>query len=143
MAFNMDDGGDDFGGSDLAEINITPFVDVVLVLLIIFMVSAPFAVSGVKVDLPKSKTTKALKVKSQPVILTVSRDGRYFLGKKELKADTLVESLKGVRGSDENFQLFIRGDGAGAYNAVYYAINTARAAGIQKIGLLGEKGNRK
>jgi biopolymer transport protein TolR len=68
----------------LSEINVTPFVDVMLVLLIIFMVTAPMMQQGVDVDLPKT-TTQNLRIKDEPLVLTVKQDGKYYLGRKEMR----------------------------------------------------------
>jgi hypothetical protein len=82
----------------LSEINVTPFVDVMLVLLIIFMVTAPMMQQGVDVDLPKT-TTQNLRIKDEPLVLTVKQDGKYYLGRKEIAAADLGTSVRSSRPS--------------------------------------------
>lgn len=123
--------------SMLADINITPFVDVMLVLLIIFMVTAPFAVSGVDVQLPKSKS-KTLSLGQDPVVVSVSSQGDFFLGKKTIKRDELVGKIQTAIAGQELPTVFIRADRDVAYAKVMEAMAAAQTAGAKKIGMMGE-----
>lgn len=142
MGMNIGDG--DSGGSGffgrqgmMTEINITPFVDVILVLLIIFMVTAPFAVSGVNVQLPKSQA-KPLVMAGEPLVLSVSEKGEFFLGKNSVEKSTLVDKLKAAKGNEKESSIYIRADRKVPYGAVMEAMGAAQAAGIVKIGMMGE-----
>ena len=109
----------------LSQINVTPFVDVMLVLLIIFMVTAPLMQQGMDVDLPET-TTHALRVRDNPLILTVQKNGSLYLGPKEVPAQELVavlEALFEARGSKD---IFLRADRDVAYGAVLKALAAAR-----------------
>lgn len=121
----------------LADINITPFVDVMLVLLIIFMITAPFAVSGVDVQLPKSKT-KTLRLGQDPVVVSVSSQGEYFLGKVLVKQAELQSKLQTAIASQDVPTVFIRADKDVPYAKVMGAMAAAHTAGAKKIGMMGE-----
>lgn len=121
----------------LADINITPFVDVVLVLLIILMVAAPFAVSGVDVRLPSSKA-KPLSLGGDPLILSITSDGKFVLGKSRIPSRELADKLKVARGAEKEASIYIRADRAVPYGKVMEAMAAAQQAGIHRIGMLGE-----
>ncbi|MEY4063870.1 MAG: protein TolR [Pseudomonadota bacterium] len=121
----------------LADINITPFVDVMLVLLIIFMVTAPFAVSGVDIQLPKAKA-KTLSLGQDPVVVSVSTDGEFYLGKKAVKAKELSEKIQTAIAGQELPTVFIRADRDVVYARVMEAMAAAQTAGAKKIGMMGE-----
>jgi biopolymer transport protein TolR len=123
--------------SMLADINITPFVDVMLVLLIIFMVTAPFAVSGVDIQLPKSES-KTLSLGQDPVVVSVSSQGDFFLGKKTVKRDELIGKIQTAIAGQELPTVFIRADRDVAYAKVMEAMAAAQTAGAKKIGMMGE-----
>src|ERR1700677_5345215 len=96
----------------MSEINVTPFVDVMLVLLIVFMVSAPLLTVGVPIDLPQSQA-KALTQDNEPLTVSVSVDGKVFLQDKEIQIDDLVPKLKAIveaRNGTLNDQIYVRGD---------------------------------
>ena len=86
----------------LSEINITPFVDVMLVLLVIFMVTAPMMLQGIDVDLPET-TTQPLRVRDEPLVLSVKKDGKYFIGRRELPVGQLEEKLRAIFDGPVNF----------------------------------------
>ena len=98
----------------LSEINVTPFVDVMLVLLIIFMVTAPLMQQGVDVDLPET-TSQPLRVADEPLILTVKRDGKYYVGRKELPAEELRAKLEAIFEGRDSKEIFLRADQEAAY----------------------------
>lgn len=122
----------------MSEINVTPFVDVMLVLLIIFMVAAPLLTAGVPVDLPEVKGRPIEAQKKEPVQVSVTADGKIFLGledKISLTPDELVVKLKAVfqaRGADIDEPVFIRGDRKVQYGAVMKVLSRLRSSGYQK-----------
>jgi len=121
----------------LSEINVTPFVDVMLVLLIIFMVTAPLMQQGIDVDLPET-TTEPLRVRDEPLILTVKKDGKYYLGRKELPGDVLREKLQAIFESRDNKEIFLRADREASYGVVVKALAAAREAGASSLGMVTE-----
>jgi biopolymer transport protein TolR len=120
-----------------AEINITPFVDVVLVLLIIFMVTAPMMQQGIDVDLPKT-TTQNLRVKNEPLIITVKKDGTYFLANTQVNEKELGAKLQAILSGLDDKGVFLRADQAADYGSVVKALAAARAAGATKLGMVTE-----
>ena len=121
----------------LSEINVTPFVDVMLVLLIIFMVTAPMLQQGVDVDLPKT-TTQNLRIKDEPLVLTVKQDGKYYLGRKEIAAAELGAKLEAIFDGLDRKELFLRADQRAQYGVVVKALAAAREAGATKLGMVTE-----
>lgn len=122
----------------ISEINMTPFVDVCLVLLIIFMVTAPFAISGVNVQLPKSTQTKPLSISNDSLVLSISKQGDFYLGKVYVKNTDLVSKIKNSIKNQTIPAIFIRADADVPYNKVMLAMTAAQKAGIEKIGMVGE-----
>ena len=121
----------------LSEINVTPFVDVMLVLLVIFMVTAPMMLQGVDVDLPAT-TTQPLRVKDEPLVLSVKKDGTYYVGRKELPADALKEKLQAIFEGRDSKEIFLRADKEAAYGVVVKALAAAREAGAKQLGMITE-----
>jgi len=121
----------------LSEINVTPFVDVALVLLVIFMVTAPMMEQGVDVDLPKT-TTQDLRVQDEPLIITVQKDGTYFLARTEVSEQELGEKLQAILEGLDDKAVFLRADGAARYESVVKALAAARLAGATKLGMVTE-----
>ena len=121
----------------LSEINVTPFVDVMLVLLIIFMVTAPMMHQGIDVDLPET-TTQNLRIRDEPLVLTVKKGGEYFLGRREIPEAELSDKLAAIlRGLDRK-EIFLRADKGARYGAVVKALAAARQAGATKLGMVTE-----
>ena len=138
MGMDLGDSSSPFAQKGVfSEINVTPFVDVVLVLLIIFMVSAPFAISGVQVQLPSNKA-KSMQMQDDPYVLSVTDSGHFFLQKKQVSGGELAQKLKIARGSDQEFVLYIRADKRVPYAKVMEAMAAAQTAGISKIGMMGD-----
>ena len=119
----------------MAEINVTPFVDVMLVLLIIFMVTAPLLTVGVPVDLPKTRAP-ALGQDREPLSITVRRDGTIFLQKEEVAQEALVERLQAIAENGYDQRIFVRGDDRVVYGKVMEVMGQLAAAGFTKIGLV-------
>lgn len=120
-----------------AEINITPFVDVMLVLLIVFMVAAPMMQHGVDVDLPKT-STQPLRVRENPLILTVKKDGTMFLGRSEIAVAELQSKLEAIFEARESKEIYLRADNAAPYGVVVKAMAAARNAGSDRLGIVTE-----
>ncbi len=120
-----------------SEINVTPFVDVMLVLLIIFMVTAPLMNQGIEVDLPDT-TTQQLRVKDEPLILTVDKAGVYHLGRREIAEIELGEKLTAIFEGRDSKEIFLRADENVAYRFVVQALAAARQAGATRLGMVTE-----
>jgi len=124
----------------LSEINVTPFVDVMLVLLIIFMVTAPLMQQGIDVDLPET-TTQPIRVKSEPLILSVQEDGKYYLGRQEVSLPDLVGKLEAVFEARGSSEVYLRADEQAPYGVVVQAMAAARQAGSKQLGIVTEPEN--
>lgn len=120
------------------EINITPFVDVMLVLLIIFMVTAPMMTSGIQVDLPKTKST-ALGGTDEPISVSVKRDGSVYIQNTETTVEKVGPKLKAILGEKVETRIFVRGDTAVDYGAVMGVISAITGAGYSKVALLTDQ----
>ena len=121
----------------LSEINVTPFVDVMLVLLVIFMVTAPMMQQGIDVDLPDT-TTQALRVHHEPLILTVRKDGTILVGRSEVKRAELQAKLEAIFEGQDDKEVFLRADAAAPYGLVAQVMAAAREAGARKLGMVTE-----
>jgi len=125
------------GGREISEINVTPFVDVMLVLLVIFMVTAPLMQQGVDVELPRT-TTQPIRLEQEPLVLTVRKDGKAFLGRQEIALPELQAKLVAVFGARGDKELFLRADREAPYGLVVKAMAAARGAGATKLGIVTE-----
>src|SRR6516162_3021951 len=124
----------------MSEINVTPFVDVMLVLLIVFMVSAPLLTVGVPIDLPQSQA-KALEQNNEPLTISVNEQGQIFLQNDEIKVDDLLPKLKAIidaRGGTSNDLIYIRGDRTVAYGMMMRVMGRISGAGYHRIALVTE-----
>ena len=121
----------------LSEINVTPFVDVVLVLLVIFMVTAPMMQQGVDVDLPET-TTQPLRMQEEPLILTIQKEGKYYLGRSEVPLSELQTKLEAIFEGRDNKEIFLRADSEAPYGVVVKGLAAAREAGATKLGMVTE-----
>ena len=119
----------------MAEINVTPFVDVMLVLLIVFMVTAPLLTVGVPVDLPKTKA-QALSQDREPLSVTVRRDGSIYLQNTRVGEDDLVPRLTAIAANGYDQRIFVRGDKSVDYGRVMEVMALISAAGFTHIGLV-------
>ncbi|HRO16208.1 MAG TPA: TonB system transport protein ExbD [Paracoccus sp. (in: a-proteobacteria)] len=127
---------DDEDKGELAEINVTPFIDVMLVLLIIFMVAAPLATVDINVDLPASSAPQAARP-DQPVWLTLKPDLSVALDNESVSPGALAEALRRATGGDTGARLFLRADQSVAYGDLMALMNRLRDAGYLKIALVG------
>jgi biopolymer transport protein TolR len=121
----------------LSEINVTPFVDVMLVLLIIFMVTAPMLQQGIDVDLPET-TTQNLRLAEEPLILTVQKDGKIFLARREIPLAELEGKLQAILEGLDDKEIYLRADSGAQYGLVVKTLAAARAAGATKLGMVTE-----
>jgi len=121
----------------VSAINVTPFVDVMLVLLIIFMVTAPMLQQGIDVDLPET-TTQPIRVQNDPLILSVKADGKYYLGRSEVALAELQPKLAAVFDARGSKELFLRADKNAPYGVVVKAMAAARNAGSNQLGIVTE-----
>ncbi|SNY90980.1 Cell division and transport-associated protein TolR (TC 2.C.1.2.1) [Cohaesibacter sp. ES.047] len=119
----------------VAEINVTPLVDVMLVLLIIFMVSAPMMTVGVPLDLPESQAN-ALSSQTEPLTLSIRADGSLFLQDQPVEAENLIEKLLAVAENGYNERIFVRGDTNADYGSIMKVMGAMNRAGFTKIGLV-------
>jgi len=121
----------------LAEINVTPFVDVMLVLLVIFMVTAPLLYQGMDVNLPET-TTQPLRVRNEPLILSVQKKGQIFVGRKEVPMAELRAKLEALFEARDSTDVFLRADRDAPYGLVVKAMAAAREAGATRMGIVTE-----
>lgn len=124
-------------GQVFSEINVTPFVDVMLVLLVIFMVTAPMLTVGVPVDLPKTKAAK-MNDQAEPLVISVDAKGKSYLQEMELEGDALIERLIAVSGNNPDAKIYVRGDQKINYGRVMEIMGVIAAAGFNKVSLIAE-----
>ena len=131
--------------TSLAEINVVPLVDVMLVLLIIFMVAAPMMTQGMAVNLPQAR--RANPVTAQPIYVTVpasfARDRIVQIDNDEIRVDILVERVRQVLLTRTDKSLFVRGDGKVAYEDIVFVIDKLKDAGVEKVGLITQPAGRR
>lgn len=120
-----------------SEINVTPLVDVMLVLLVIFMITAPMLTVAVPVDLPKTQA-KNMSSQKEPLVLTVKKDGSVFMQETAVDLSQLVPRLQAVTGQDPEARIFVRGDEKVDYGRVLQVMGTISAAGFNKVALVAE-----
>lgn len=125
-------------GGTISEINVTPLVDVMLVLLIVFMVAAPLLTVGVPIDLPETRA-RAMQPASKPITVTVSPEGGVFVGKDPVTLDALVPTVTSlaVAGTDE--RIYVRGDASADYGTVMKVMGALSGAGFERIGLITDQ----
>ncbi len=120
----------------MSDINITPFVDVMLVLLIIFMVAAPLLTTGVPVKLPKANAGALPAEEETPLTITLTADGRVMLQETEVPVDALIPKLKAIAAERANDKVFLRADGSIPYEAVMQVMGALNTGGFHNIGLV-------
>lgn len=121
----------------MSEINVTPFVDVMLVLLIIFMVTAPLLTVGVPIDLPETEAAP-IESEKEPLTISISKDGKVFLMETEVALNELVPKLTAIAKQGLEERVFVRGDEVVDYGTVMQVMGTLNAAGFRRIGLVTE-----
>ncbi len=124
----------------MSEINVTPFVDVMLVLLIVFMVTAPLLTVGIPVDLPKVKAN-ALTDQKDPLEITVKLDGSVYLGESLVKVENLIPRLNAVTDQNKDTRIYVRGDRVVAYGRIMEIMSVINSAGYIKVALVAQNPN--
>jgi len=123
----------------MGEINVTPLVDVMLVLLIIFMVTAPLLTQGVNVDLPDA-ASPPMRQNIEPLVVTIRKNGKIYLQKHAIKIEQLAPRIKAIRKQKPKLQIFIRGDAKTPYGRVAQVMSMLAEANIKEVGLVTEPG---
>ncbi|MEQ9199206.1 MAG: protein TolR [Rhodospirillales bacterium] len=119
----------------MSEINVTPFVDVMLVLLIVFMVAAPLLTVGVQVDLPKTEARPIVE-NVEPLVVSVQEGGQLFIQETEVPADVIVARLRAITDNKADTRIFVRGDSRVSYGKVMEVMGMINAAGFSKVALV-------
>lgn len=122
--------------SAMSEINVTPFVDVMLVLLIIFMVAAPLMTAGLSVDLPKANAPALSQDNSEPVQISIDQSGEIFIGEQAVSLNQLIPLLNATTGQSMQTRIYIRGDQGLNYGAVMQIMGEVNRAGYNKVALI-------
>ena len=123
----------------MADINVTPFVDVMLVLLIIFMVTAPLMTTGLDVDLPKADAP-SMDMPEEQLVLTIDAEGRYFINDNEFTWDELETKIPAIAENNPDQDLFLRADGTIPYARVAQLMALCTRAGIARMGMITQPG---
>lgn len=121
----------------MSEINVTPMVDVMLVLLVIFMITAPLLTVGVPVDLPKTEAS-VITGQDEPLVVTIDGRGRIFLQDTEIALDKLVPRLRAITVNKPDARIFVRGDKSVVYGRIMEVMGTVSHAGFSKVALIAE-----
>ncbi len=121
----------------MADINVTPLVDVMLVLLVVFMITAPLLTVAVPIDLPKAQA-QSVKQDKEPLVISVDVKGNVYLQESKSELDSLVAKLKAVTGSNPDARIFVRGDKGVPYGRIMEVMGTINAAGFTKVALVAE-----
>ncbi|MBU0724815.1 MAG: protein TolR [Alphaproteobacteria bacterium] len=141
MGMKLGSGGGRGGRSGryqpMSEINVTPFVDVMLVLLIVFMVTAPLLTVGVPVDLPKTEASQ-LRDQVEPLVVTVNAEGRLFIQETETDAESLIPRLNAISQNKPETRIYVRGDQAINYGRVMEVMGLISQGGYSKVALIAE-----
>jgi len=119
----------------MAEINVTPFVDVMLVLLIIFMVAAPLLTVGVPIDLPET-AAKPMEGQTEPITVSIEPDGKIFLQEEEVDSARLLDTLQAIAKAGLDERIYVRGDRTADYGTIMRVMGQLNSAGYRRIGLV-------
>lgn len=125
-------------GSLMSEINVTPFVDVMLVLLIIFMVTAPMMVQGVDVSLPETRKAERLKAKDEPLVVSINKAGQIHINDALVGVDNLGDKLKKIFENRATREVFLKADRQVPYGTVVQAMAAIKSAGVEHLGIVTE-----
>lgn len=125
------------GRQPMSEINVTPMVDVMLVLLIIFMITAPLLTVGVPIDLPKTDAPQITQP-SEPLVISINKDGVIYLQESETPLENLVPRLAAITESKPDTKIFVRGDRNVDYGRIMEVMGTVASAGFAKVALIAE-----
>ena len=121
----------------ISQINVTPFVDVMLVLLIVFMITAPLLTVGVSVDLPKTKASQ-LNSKGDPIIISIKKNGELYIQEREIDTLQLLPRLKAISSGNKNLRIYVRGDKNVPYGLVLDTIAKIKSSGFKKVALVAK-----
>ena len=121
----------------ISEINVTPFVDVMLVLLIVFMITAPLLTVGVSVDLPKTKASQ-LNSKGDPIVVSIKKNGELFIQERSIDSLQLLPRLKAISSGNKNLRIYVRGDKNVPYGIVLDTIAKIKKSGFMKVALVAK-----
>ena len=121
----------------ISQINVTPFVDVMLVLLIVFMITAPLLTVGVSVDLPKTKASQ-LNSKGDPIIISIKKNGELYIQEREIDTLQLLPRLKAISSGNKNLRIYVRGDKDVPYGLVLDTISKIKSSGFKKVALVAK-----
>jgi biopolymer transport protein TolR len=139
----MDLGNRDNGDrGTMSQINVTPLVDVMLVLLVIFMVTAPMMQQGVQVNLPKAET-KSLAPKEDTLVVSIEKSGRTFINTSEIQGDQLKDKLNSMLAGREKREVFLKADSSVPYGEVVKVMAQIKGAGVERLGMVTESPQRK
>ena len=121
----------------MSQINVTPFVDVMLVLLIVFMITAPLLTVGVSVDLPKTKASQ-LNSKGDPIIVSIKQNGDLFIQERAIDSLKLLPRLKAISSGNKNLKIYVKGDKNVPYGVVLDTIAKIKSSGFKKVALVAK-----
>lgn len=139
MAMSLNGKGNRGRYRPLAEINVTPFVDVMLVLLIIFMVAAPLLTVGVPLELPKTRAQALPTEQEEPLTINLDAEGRVYIQKTEIDAETLIPKLTAIQAERQSDKIFLRADRSLDYGVVMQIMGALSAGGFRNIGLVTDQ----
>ncbi len=122
----------------MSEINVTPFVDVMLVLLVVFMITAPLLTSGVDINLPQSDAKPITEEDNKPLEISITQKGEIYVGETEVERERLINLLSAMTKDDPDRRIFIRGDQTLSYGKVMDILGALNKAGFRKVALLSE-----
>ena len=121
----------------MSQINVTPFVDVMLVLLIVFMITAPLLTVGVSVDLPKTKASQ-LSAKGDPIVISIKQNGELFIQERVIDTLELLPRLEAISSGNKNLRVYVRGDKNVPYGIVLDTIAKIKSSGFKKVALVAK-----
>ena len=121
----------------ISQINVTPFVDVMLVLLIVFMITAPLLTVGVSVDLPKTKASQ-LNSKGDPIIVSIKKNGELYIQEREIDTLQLLPRLRAISSGNKNLRIYVRGDKNVPYGFVLKTIAKIKSSGFKRVALVAK-----